>query len=261
MCSNIVNSKSPCFWRLSGHALLSRRLRDLLFQCWDEDNEAKMWFARFVNKKLHNISFNQFQLFSFLVIFILWTISTHNTSSLDVNCDFSLIRILKVKETYKCIVRDFILVNKTDKFTSVVGAHKSNKTAADVSVLTLENQICHYLPPEFAVHFPNLFHLDVKNSSLLAVDQSTMKLFVKLKIIYLRGNWIEAIPANLFKFNRFLEFINFDDNRIRRIDVSAFANLPNIVSISLERNICIDNFAMDAIGRNNLTKEIQLKCA
>lgn len=153
-------------------------------------------------------------------------------------------------------------LNKSDEITSVVGTHESNKTNENVGVLILENQICHYLPSRFDEHFNNnVYHLDVKNSSLLAVDQSTMKMFMKLKIIYLRGNLIEEIPPNLFTFNRYLEFINFDDNKIKKINGNAFNNLPNLVSISLERNVCIDSFSMDELSRNNLSKEIELNCS
>lgn len=183
-----------------------------------------------------------------------------HATPLSLKCDYNLVRILKVKEIYKCIVREFVSLNKDDEITSVTGNHESNKTNCDVGVLILENQICHYLPLKFNEHFTNVYHLDVKNSSLLAVDQSTMKMFTKLKIIYLRGNLIEEIPPNLFTFNRLLEFINFDDNKIKKINMNAFNNLPNLVSISLERNICIDNFAMDEMSRNNLSKEIELNC-
>lgn len=178
----------------------------------------------------------------------------------EIECDYNYVKVLKVKEIYKCILRDFISVNKTDKITSVGGSHKSNKTNRDVGVLIIENQICHYLPSGFDEHFTNLYHLDVRNSSLIAVDQSTMKMFPKLKVLYLRKNLIEEIPPNLFQFNRLLEFINFDDNRMKKIDGGVFLNLPNIVSISLERNICIDNFAMDEVSRRDLISEIKLKC-
>lgn len=175
-------------------------------------------------------------------------------------CDYILIKIMKVKQIYKCKVENFHVENKSYQIESVEGIHKSNMRNEDVQILIIENQICHYLPLNIGQHFPNVTHLDVKNSSLREVEQSMMKSMPKLKIIYLKNNLISEIPKDLFTFNTHLEFINFDDNRISKIDGNFIDNLPQIISVSLERNICINNFAMDEIGMNNLSNEIKSKC-
>lgn len=156
---------------------------------------------------------------------------------------------------YKCKTHSLDIRNAGEIITEVVGTHLNNKTKEDVQILIIENQVCHHLPIGLDAHFPNVYHLDVRNSSLTNVTSEQMKMFPKLKHLYIRGNPIEILPERLFVHNPLLEFIKLDDNRIMRIDANIFDPLPKLEMLSLEKNVCIADFA---IGKENLKTLIDL---
>jgi Leucine-rich repeat (LRR) protein len=202
--------------------------------------------------------FSIINIFRIFPVFTLLTLS--HATDINIKCDYILITILKVKQIYKCKVENFVAENKFDKIAVVNGIQKSDKTNQDVQFFIMENQICHYLPADIGVHFPNLNHVDIKNSSVLKIEQSSLKSMPNLKILYLKKNFISEIERDLFKFNPHLEFINFDDNRITKIDIDFIKNLQNIVSVSLERNECIDSFGIDEMSMRTLLNQIKINC-
>lgn len=58
-----------------------------------------------------------------------------------------------------------------------------------------------------------------------------------------------------------LEFINFDDNRIKLVGANVFEPLTKLVSLSVERNNCIDDFAMQEEPLKQLIRKIARECS
>lgn len=167
---------------------------------------------------------------------------------------------MKIKEIYKCKAQNFNVELESERVTEVNGQHKAMKTTEDVQILIVENQVCKYIPKDLNLHFPNLYHLDIKNSSLKAVSFEHMKMFPKLRHLYIRHNPIEVIPEDLFQHNPLLEFINLNDNKIKQISSNIFDPLSNLISFSIERNICIDDFGFQNQSLNELKDKIARKC-
>lgn len=110
------------------------------------------------------------------------------------NCDFTYIRLMKVTGIYKCKARNFNVQLKNETVTAVNGEHKAQKANEDVQIFIIDNQVCHYLPKDLDFHFPKVYHLDVNNSGLKSVSSVEMKMFPKLKQLYIRSNPIEILP-------------------------------------------------------------------
>lgn len=54
---------------------------------------------------------------------------------------------------------------------------------------------------------------------------------------------MEYLEANLFKYNRYLHYINLSKNKMRHIDSAAFYGLYNLEHINLHEIGCIDAHA------------------
>lgn len=177
------------------------------------------------------------------------------------DCEFIYINVMRIGGIYKCNVTNLNIQSENETMSGVGGVHKAQKQDSDVQILIIENQLCQFLPNDIDRHFPNAYHLDIRNSGLLTVDSKQMKMFPKLRHLYIRNNPIEVLPDNLFEFNPLLEFINLNDNRIKRIGENVFEPLTKLISLSVERNICINNFALEEEPLKELIKEIATKCS
>lgn len=176
-------------------------------------------------------------------------------------CEFQHARILKVKEIYKCKVQNLSITSATSEISSIEGNQKANKTSEDVGVLLIENQVCHFLPKNLDKHFPRIYHLDVENSGLKAVTADDMKMFPQLQHLFIRNNQVEVLPHDLLRHNPLLTFVNFNRNRIKIIDPTTFDLLPQLVSLSLEGNICVDGFAMQDEALIAFKAEVARNCS
>lgn len=184
-----------------------------------------------------------------------------NALSEILKCEFQLSRILKVKEIYKCKVQDLKIESAAVSITSTEGDQKANKSSGDVGILVIENQVCHFLPKDLDKHFPKIYHLDVNHSGLKVVTADDMKMFPQLQHLFMRNNQIEVLTHDLLHHNPLLTFVNFNQNRIKIIDPSTFDLLPQLVSLSLEGNICVDGFAMQDEALREFKAEITRNCS
>lgn len=176
------------------------------------------------------------------------------------DCDFMYIKLL-IGGIYNCKARNLNVQLADEAVTGVNGIQKVNKTTEDVQILILENQVCYYLPTGFDLHFPKVYHLDVRNSGLKAVTSEQMGMFPLLKHLYIRNNPIEVLPDHLFAHNALLEFINLNDNRIKKVGAEVFEPLTRLVSLSIERNVCIDEYALEEEALRNLIADVGRKCS
>lgn len=167
---------------------------------------------------------------------------------------------MKINGIYKCKARNLSVRSEGERTTEINGEHQAQKTNSDVQIFIIENQVCHYLPKDLDLHFPKIYHLDIRNTGLKAVTSDDMKMFPMLKHLYIRNNEIEVLPNDLFHHNSLLEFINLNDNKIKQVGSNTFDGLPNLASLDIERNICIDDFALQEDAIKKFKKKIARSC-
>lgn len=194
-----------------------------------------------------------------LFVFLVSVIVTQ-TSSFTFDCEYQLIKMGKIQLHYNCIATTFGVQKSAVELAGIGGNHKENKTNQDIGILVIENKTCHYLPRNMQNHLPKLYHLDIKNTGLKAINVEDMKMFPRLKYLYIRNNLIETLPVGLFSFNQNLQFINLNDNLIRHVAEFVFDNLPELININIERNVCIDDNAFGDIKIKSLKSDIASKC-
>lgn len=104
------------------------------------------------------------------------------------DCEFIYIARMKINGIYKCKARNLSVRSEGERITEIDGEHQAQKTNSDVQIFIIENQVCHYLPKDLDLHFPKVYHLDVRNTGLKAVTSDDMKMFPMLKHLYIRNN-------------------------------------------------------------------------
>jgi Leucine-rich repeat (LRR) protein len=182
----------------------------------------------------------------------------HGTSF---DCEFIHIKVTKIYGIYKCIAANLTVYSEDERIVGVGGLHKSENTNENVQIFIIENQVCHYLPKDLNLRFPNVYHLDVRNSGLKAINGERMEMFPKLRHLYVRNNPIEALPENLFEHNLLLESMDLSDNRIKTVESNVFETLTKLIVLNIERNQCIDGFAFEEDSLRKLKVEIYRKCS
>jgi Leucine-rich repeat (LRR) protein len=156
-------------------------------------------------------------------------------------------------------VKALNIEQQEQQLTSVDGNHAANKSNGDVGILKIINQVCSYLPHNIQHHFPSVYHLELKNNELQEIKAENMRNFPNLKHLYIRNNLIAELPENLFINNKKLQFINLNDNKIKVIAANVFDDLPELISVSIERNVCIDSSTYGEI--DTFKSEIVEKCS
>lgn len=174
------------------------------------------------------------------------------------DCEYKLSKIFNRVLHYKCTANNFKNEIEGAKLVNTIGYHKDSLTNENVDVLMIENMTCHYLPDDMGMHFPNLNHIDVTNTGLKVLTKNNMKMFPHLKYLYIRRNPIKHLLSNLFQHNQELQFINFSDNKIKIINADVFDDISSLISVNLERNVCIDMSTYNDIAA--LKAQIMIKC-
>ena len=179
-------------------------------------------------------------------------------TELTLQCKFRL------QPDYTCVAFGFVNHEDNQTLKAVNGNQSVGKSNNDVSALTFKDQLASFLPFNLAQRFPNLKSLEVKNSSLISVQQgnfegldSLEKLIVEhnlikslnlnvfldlinLKQIRLSGNELKTLHFSTFANNVELEIIALDNNRLEYIHVILFANLLSLKEVHLRNNVIED---------------------
>lgn len=98
--------------------------------------------------------------------------------------------------------------------------------------------------------------IQIFNSNLIEIHQSDLKVFPKLKYLYLCCNQLEVIEADLFKFNPDLELIWLHNNRIWHIHPFVFTFLHKLEILWLDGNQCSKSFG-DVNNKGNVEEIVK----
>lgn len=120
-----------------------------------------------------------------------------------------------------------------------------------------ENMEIYYLPQGIEKIFPILKVLIILNCKLRKITTENLEKLTHLKVLDLSWNEIEFLEPKLFQFNNDLRAIFMSNNKIKIIDSSTFRNMPNLVKLDLQHNICVSLLATEQwemIIVENITK-------
>lgn len=185
-----------------------------------------------------------------------------NTISLSIECSFKDGSYWSVLvEPYACIVYNIQgTENVKESITDVTGSIRDGLTYKDVKVVDIRG-FCNFIPDAFDNYFENIEGFSSYNTSMITVSKADLKQFPKLRELWIYFNLLEFLPSDLFEFNPHIEYIHFNNNKIKFIGPEIFSNVPKLYSLKLSSNNCIQRSVDDVKMLQLLKREIKKKCS
>lgn len=139
-------------------------------------------------------------------------------------------------QQYTCVGQN-IVVNTFDTYvTGAIGTHMPGKTDKDVEAIYFNGQRTTFIPMKLSTPFPNLVVLNVEQSGLASINQTTFKGQTQLKFIQLNGNLIEYVPRKTFYGLTNLEWLGLASNKIRFLYSDMLQGLTELKRFSASGN-------------------------
>lgn len=106
--------------------------------------------------------------------------------------------------------------------------------------LSINNQICQYVPVDTDKFFPNLETLRIWSSGLTRIIQADLKGFKELRELLVPLNEIESLDSDLFLQNKKIARIDFSRNKLKNVGLAFFTSLKGLTYANFINNNCID---------------------
>jgi hypothetical protein len=95
----------------------------------------------------------------------------------------------------------------------------------------------------------------------LELHKEDLEPFVELEEFAICGSNFEYIAKDLFKYNKKLKYVWLSTNKISYIDPKVFDNLPDLVRLNLNSNICVNEDAKTREAVVELITKLKEKCS
>lgn len=142
----------------------------------------------------------------------IWIFSLINLSiSLSIDCNFDnelLFDDLKV--AYTCSVKKLFISDEANRtIREVKGEHVlvPESKNEDVKQLYIIHQNMAYFPKSFPKFFEHIIAIHAGKNSLKNLEKDDLKVFAKLRFLYLYNNKLEFLHSDLFHENIQLEYV------------------------------------------------------
>lgn len=136
-------------------------------------------------------------------------------------------------------------------------ASQGSEDVSLVAGISFTQGTMNYFPHGIDSIFPSISAITAEESKLREIHVEDLAPFKLLKLLYLNGNEIRVIEADLFKFNEQLELIRLDFNQISHIDAQVFSHLVNLKFLWLNENKC-KVVKGNAVGNRDEVRFLQL---
>jgi hypothetical protein len=114
--------------------------------------------------------------------------------------------------------------------------------------LSINNQICRFIPSHADQFFPHLETLRIWSSGLRRLVQADIKGLPQLRELILPLNEIEVLDSDLFQFNARISKLDLSRNKLRNVGLAVFAPVSKALThVNFNHNECIDDNMRGAI--------------
>ncbi len=153
--------------------------------------------------------------------------------------------------------RNFTNFDRNASITSIVGNHKIFKHNSNVQGLFILKKEIFHLPNLIGENFfKNIAGITINDSKLKEIK--SLKEFPKLREIYIVKNEIELLPSSTFESNQNLELIWIEGNKIVTIEAEIFDSLPQLSFLNIrERKSCLGVMKKIQHDRKEIEKFIE----
>jgi hypothetical protein len=180
-----------------------------------------------------------------------------------IECEFNSTSQITTVPVYQCRVSNELNLDSGEAATirNVTGHHKLSMSNNNVTSFYAEHQNFEIFPFGLEKIFKNLQDLTIRNCSLSRISQANLLPFHNLTHLCLAENIIKKIPKGTFYYNIHLKSIDISKNQIFHIDSNVFDHLPNLTSLRLSHNFCIDENVDDNKSEvQQVIKSVRILC-
>jgi len=180
-----------------------------------------------------------------------------NCAAIQLRCDYSLGSTYGSDASkYFCDVKNLNITTRNVKIDGLLINYTKGHVIRGLEII---HRTCHYFPKGIENVFGNLLIIEISNSNLKQITKSDLQPFTELIELDLKSNDLEVIEKDLFMYNKKLNEVWFDHNKLKHIDNMAFES-TQLKFAFFENNPCI---SMDADTEKQITtlkREIAQSC-
>lgn len=187
------------------------------------------------------------------------------SSELIFDCIFDLELFFdEIKLQYTCSLPDGEkLGSKTTNFThrditGVIGKHMTNMNNSDIRQIHVFKHKFQYFPRGLADYFENIEAIHAGMNEIAFLEKDDMKIFPKLRFLYLYNNILQSLNSDVLENNIYLEYVSFYGNQLKHIGSNILTPLKYLKTAYFNKNICIDKQAVHSLKE---VAEIKLEIA
>ncbi|KAL7014517.1 hypothetical protein ACKWTF_015980 [Chironomus riparius] len=175
----------------------------------------------------------------FLVCLLLTFISS--LSSTNVTCTYRTSTFWAAESMYNCYVANTLDIYQPEDavIISATGIHSYGESSDSEVVFYTYNKNVHFFPLGLEKIYKNLNGIILYTEPIDFIQQSDLKAYTKLIFIQLADTKIEILEDGLFDYNPQLKYLALNENKIFHIGLTVFENLNNLISLNLDKNVCI----------------------
>lgn len=153
--------------------------------------------------------------------------------TLNISCtDYSLFSFWSRRSIPACNVKGLSVTEEAEVVKSVNTEKLTIKE--NITILIIEDQICHYFPKEIETFLPKLQRIKIINSKLKTITKDDLAPFPDLLSLKLINNDLQYILGDVFSLSKRLQEIVLKDNKLQVIYTPILKSPKNLKDLTLE---------------------------
>lgn len=196
----------------------------------------------------------------FLIIFCILHLVAFS-SALVFDCIFDLELFFdEMKLQYTCSLpegnkNERKVTNATHRdIIDVVGPHMKNMNNTDIRQIHIFKHKFEYFPRGLTNFFENIEAIHAGMNALAFLEKEDMKIFTKLRFLYLYNNVLQSLKSDVLEDNLDIEYVSFYGNQLAHIGSNILTPLKSLKTAYFNKNVCIDKQAV-----HNLREVAEIK--
>lgn len=184
----------------------------------------------------------------------------HCTSAITLDCDFNSDREWAVVgNAYTCNGK-FIQVDAERNVVAVTGNHSDGMTHQNVTGLFVDTDPIDFIPGGIGQFFENIDYIYFRHTPIRSLTKEDLKPFPKLKIFGIAGGQLATLSGDVLAYLPDLVHMSASNNSITNIGPGLFQHLPELHTIHLQDNLCIDRQTRNITEAAEIIRELAFRC-
>jgi hypothetical protein len=179
-------------------------------------------------------------------------------NGLRYHCSFEMQNYDRLGSRYMCRATE--IDEYGVNITEITGTHMPGRNNNDVEGFSAGSHHSPHFAGNLFTFFPNLKALDYVSCGIRSISSQQLFPYPQLRFLVMQGSQIQYLPGDLFRFTPNVEYISFPYSQIRHVGHQLLANMPNLHTVWIARNPCIDRNAFTWTDIQQLNTDLPYLC-